>query len=123
MSGPRPTPDRLVGDDNPTLQRHLFDQAQAKRKSEIQPHRMSDHGRRETVALVADGGMAHHRRIARGVTTGLQAGSGLLPCRKGRLLRLRNEPHELLKDRSNFPSLRRLKDLPIDFRISQSKLR
>jgi len=36
----RPAPDGFKGDDDPTLEKHLLDQAQTERKSEVQPHRI-----------------------------------------------------------------------------------
>jgi len=44
-------PDRLRADLDPALSQHLLDVAQAQAEPEIQPHRMTDHVRREAVAL------------------------------------------------------------------------
>ena len=49
----RPAADRFVGNDNATLQQHLFHQTQAQRKSEVEPDRMGDHSGWKTMALVA----------------------------------------------------------------------
>ena len=50
-----PAADRFIGDDNATLQQHLFNKTQAQRKSEVEPHCVCDGLGRETMALVADG--------------------------------------------------------------------
>lgn len=47
----RPASDRLTGNDNAALQQHLFDQAQAQRKSEVEPDRVGNHRRREAMRL------------------------------------------------------------------------
>jgi hypothetical protein len=51
---PTPPADRLVGYDDTALEQHLLDQAQAQRKPEVQPNRMSDDLGWEAMALVAE---------------------------------------------------------------------
>ena len=46
-----PARDRLITDLNSTLGQHFFDVAQAQCEPEIQPDRMFDHVRRDSVAL------------------------------------------------------------------------
>ena len=50
-----PAPDRLIGDDDATLEQHLLDEPEAQRKPEVQPNSMGDDLGRKAVALVADG--------------------------------------------------------------------
>ena len=38
----RPFADCLMSDDDPSINQHVFDQAKAERKEEIQPHRFRD---------------------------------------------------------------------------------
>ncbi len=52
-----PKADRLVRHNDPTLGQQIFDHAQALRKAEIQPDRMSDHVRWKTVTAI-DGRLA-----------------------------------------------------------------
>jgi len=54
----RPAPDRFIRDDDASFQ-HLFHQAQAQRKSNIQPDRMSNDSGRKTMTFVADRGLDH----------------------------------------------------------------
>src|SRR3954451_13606788 len=46
----RPLPHALVADDDAARGQHLLDHAQAEREAEVQPYRLVDHLRRETVA-------------------------------------------------------------------------
>src|SRR4051794_9089412 len=46
----RPLPHALVADHNAARGQHLLDHAQAKREPKVQPYRLADHLRRETVA-------------------------------------------------------------------------
>jgi hypothetical protein len=50
-----PLADCLTGNDDATFQKHLFDDAQAQRKSAIQPNCMGDDLGRRTVLFVTDG--------------------------------------------------------------------
>ena len=60
----RPATNGLVGYDNPALDQHFLDQAQAEGKPEIEPDRMGDDLRRETMALVAHGRIDHGADIS-----------------------------------------------------------
>lgn len=65
-----PFADRFVGDNDTAFEQHLLDMTKAERKSEIQPHRMGDDLRRETMVLVADGGRVHAGTLsAKALTT------------------------------------------------------
>ena len=50
----RPAPHRFAGHDNAACEQHFLDEAQAQRKSEIQPHGMGDDLRREAMPFVTD---------------------------------------------------------------------
>jgi hypothetical protein len=52
---PTPPADRLVGYDDAAFEQHLLDQAQAQRKSEVQPDRVGDDLGWKAVTFVADG--------------------------------------------------------------------
>jgi hypothetical protein len=56
-----PGSDRLVGNHDAPLEQHLFDEAQAQGKPEIEPDRMSDNLTGESVTLVAYSAVDHER--------------------------------------------------------------
>ena len=47
----RPTPDSLVGDDDPALEQHFLNEAQAQREAKIEPYGMCDVLWRKSVTL------------------------------------------------------------------------
>jgi hypothetical protein len=56
-----PAADRLVGDDDPALERQLLDLTEAEREPEVQPHAVGDHLDRVPVPLVRRR-HGHHRQ-------------------------------------------------------------
>jgi hypothetical protein len=61
----RPTSNRFVGDDNAALKQHFLDQAQAQRKTEIEPDCVCDDLRWEAMTFVADWRQVHAQSTTR----------------------------------------------------------
>ena len=49
-----PTPDRLIGDDDPTFRQQIFDVAKTQREPKIEPDRVLDDFGRKAIAAIAD---------------------------------------------------------------------
>jgi|HubBroStandDraft_6_1064221.scaffolds.fasta_scaffold678124_1 hypothetical protein len=60
-----PTPHGLIGDQDPALEDHFLDEAQAQRKMEIKPNGKGDDLGREAVSLIAQGRQGHEARPTR----------------------------------------------------------
>lgn len=58
-----PSADGFIGENYPPLEQHFLDEAQAKRKPEVEPDGVGDGLRREAMAFVAHGRLGYARHV------------------------------------------------------------